>query len=292
MERRDFVLGSWQQREWRGKVITALFFTGSGAGLYFLSLIVGYLWGMAIGIALVLLGCLFLLLDLTRPQVAWRLPTKLAKSWMSRGVVGITLFVLIGVLHVLSLSLTPDAWTTFGMPWREGRWGLMFLGFLSGLGALFVATYPGFLLGNMRPLSLWNSAYIPALFLVSGLLGGFGFLYVLPFPWQALPWFAFLKNMGLILVVVELILISGLTWLSLPGATRESIALFTRGPFRYHFYLGLLGLGLIVPLVLLGLVSIGVGIVSFLFLEGILHLIGVFFLRYLIIKAGVRVSIN
>jgi len=163
---------------------------------------------------------------------------------------------------------------------------MMALGFLAGIAALFVATYPGFLLGNMRSISFWNSAYIPALFLVSAMLGGFGVLYLLPLDWQGLPWLPFIKNIGLVLVILELILVLSLTWMTLPGATGESVSLLTRGSLRFQFFVGLLGLGLVVPLVLLGLVSLGVGVVSFLLLEGVLHLTGVFFLRYIIISAA------
>lgn len=169
---------------------------------------------------------------------------------------------------------------------------MMALGFLAGVFALFVAAYPGFLLGNMRSISFWNSAYIPALFLVSSLLGGFGLLYLLPLDWQGLPWLPFIKNIGLVLVVFEFILLLGLTMLTLPGATGDSVSLLTRGSLRFQFFVGLLGLGLIVPLVLLGLVSLGVGVVSFLLIEGVLHLIGVFFLRYLVIGAATHISLH
>jgi len=73
METREFVLGTWQQQEWRWLVIVALFLTGTGSGLYLISLTAGFVLGMVIGIVFVLGGSFLLLLDLSRPQTAWRL---------------------------------------------------------------------------------------------------------------------------------------------------------------------------------------------------------------------------
>lgn len=292
METREFVLGTWRQHEWKWLVITALFLTGSGSGLFFLSLVAGFVLGMVVGVVMVMGGCLFLLLDLSRPQTAWRLISRPGTSWMSRGVIGITTFCALGIVLSAVLAGEPGSWSSLGAPWVSGSTGMMALGFFAGVAALFVATYPGFLLGNMRSISFWNSAYIPALFLASSLLGGFGVLYLLPLNWHGLPWLPFLKNIGLVLVVFELILLVSLTWLTLPGATSDSVNLLTQGSLRGQFFIGLLGLGLILPLVLLGLVSLGVGIISFLLFEGVLHLIGVFLLRYLILSAATHVSLH
>ncbi len=292
METREFVLGTWRQHEWQWLVMVALFLTGSGSGLFFLAMVAGFALGMVVGVILVITGCMFLLIDLSRPQTAWRLIARPQTSWMSRGVIGITIFCVLGLVHIAALVSQPNAWSSLGAPWVSGPDWLMVLGFFAGIAALFVATYPGFLLGNMRAISFWNSAYIPALFLVSAMLGGFGVLYLLPLDWQGLPWLPFIKNIGLVLVIFELILVTGLTWITLPGATEDSVCLLTRGSLRFQFFVGLLGLGLLVPLVLLGLVSLGVAVVSFLLIEGVLHLMGVFFLRYIIISAATHVSLH
>ncbi len=291
METKEFALGTWRQYEWQWLVMIALFLTGSGSGLFLLSLIAGFIPGMATGVVTVVVGCLFLLMDLTRPQTAWRLIARPQTSWMSRGVIGITTFCVLGILHIAAMAARQD-WSSLGAPWVAGPGWMMVLGFFAGVFALFVATYPGFLLGNMRSISFWNSAYIPALFLVSAMLGGFGLLYLMPLDWHGLSWLPFMKNIGVVLVVFEFILLLGLTLLTLPGATAESVNLLTRGSLRFQFFVGLLGLGLIVPLVLLGLVSLGVGIVSLLLIEGVLHLIGVFFLRYIIIGAATHASLH
>jgi len=168
---------------------------------------------------------------------------------------------------------------------------MMVLGVVAGAAALFVASYPGFLLGGMRPIAFWNSAYIPALFVVSALLGGLGIVYLLPLNWEGLPWaLPFLQNVSGWIVFFELLLLLCLILLTHPETTRESVRLLTHGSLRFHFFIGLLGLGLIFPLVLLALIFAGVSTVSLLPTAGGFLLLGVLLSRYIIVRAGIYVS--
>ena len=57
----------------------------------------------------------------------------------------------------------------------------------------------------MSAMPLWNSAYIPVLFLVSALLGGLGVVYLFPLKWNVLPWaLPLLQDLGIVLVIIEL----------------------------------------------------------------------------------------
>jgi len=288
---REFIIGTRQQQDWKWLVIGALFFTGIGAGLFLTTLILGSILGMVVGVILVLGGGLLLLLDLSRPLVAWRIFARPQQSWVSRGIIGISSFAVLGIVHIISLVMQPNGWASSGAPWMAGPAWMMAVGILAGIAALFVASYPGFLLGGMRPISVWNSAYIPALFLTSALLGGLGIINLLPLNLERLPWaLTFLQSTGLVVAIFELLLLLGLILLAQTETTEESVHLLTHGPLRFHFFIGLLGLGLIVPLVLQGLVSVGAGVASLLLIEGVLHLFGVFLLRYIIFRAGIYVS--
>jgi len=289
MEKRDLIFKKMQQKEWEWMVIIALFLTGTGSGSFLLSLIPGFVLGMIVGVVLVMAGSLFLLLDLESPLAAWRLIARPQSSWLSRGVIGISSFALLGVLYIFFL-LQSSGWTSLGSPWSSGPAWLIVLGILAGLGSFFVTFYPGFLLGNMRSMSFWNTALLPVIFLTSSLIGGFGILYLLPLNWGGLPWLPYFKSLGAGLVAFEVILLLGLIWLSSSGAARDSVYLLTRGSLRFQFFIGLLGLGIFVPLALLGLVSLGVHVDYLLLIEGVLHLTGVFFLRYIIVMAAVQVS--
>lgn len=289
MEPREFSLGTRQQLEWRWLVILALFLTGSGAGLFFLSLIPGYIPGMSLGVVLVVAGAFFLFGDLSRKKAVFYLLARPQSSWMSRGVIGISAFAILGLFYILLLA-NNTGWTTLGAPWTGGSAGMIVFGIIVAIAALFVGAYPGFLIGNMRPVSFWNGAYLPSLFLTSALLGGFGLLYLLPLNWQGLSWLHYLPEAGIGLIIFELLLLLGLVWLPQAGTTGESVGLLTRGPLRVQFYGGLLTLGLIVPLIIAGIVSIVTGMAYLMVIEGFLHLFGVFTLRYLILRAGVQGS--
>ena len=293
MAAREFTFGTRQrQHDWGWLVIGALFFTGIGSGLFLFSLILGATLGMVVGVVLVLGGGLFLLRDLSRPLVSWRIFSRPQQSWVSRGIIGILSFAVLALIHIIYLAVQPDGWTSLGAPWATGPAWMMALGIVAGIAALFVASYPGFLLGGMRPISLWNSAYIPALFLTSALLGGLGIIYLLPLNLEGLTWaLAFLQNTGGVVAIFELILLLGLILLAQNKTTEESVRLLTHGSLRFQFFIGLLGLGLIVPLVIQGIVSIGASIAWLLLIEGILHLFGVFLLRYIIFRAGIYVSL-
>jgi len=291
MRTREFSIGTRQQQEWNWLVIGALFFTGIGSGLFLISLILGYVPGMLVGVILVFGGSLFLLRDLSRPLTAWRLFFGLKTSWVSRGIIGILSLAVLGIAHIISLVTQPDGWASLGRPWMYGPAWMIALGIVAGIAALFVASYPGFLLGNMRPISFWNSAYIPALFVTSALLGGLGILNLLPLNIENITWaLPFLQSTGIAVAIFELLLLLGLILLAQNETTEKSIRLLTHGSLRFHFFIGVLVLGLIVPLVLQGFAFITAGLTSLLILEGVLHLFGVFVLRCIIFRASIYVS--
>ena len=49
---------------------------------------------------------------------------------------------------------------------------------LAGLAAVLVITYIGFMMNRVRGIPLWQSALLPALFFLTGILGGLGVLLV------------------------------------------------------------------------------------------------------------------
>ena len=114
-------------------VIIALFLTGSGAGLFLFSLIPGFLPGMALGLASVIAGCLFLWADLHHPLRAWRLITRPQSSWMSRGIIGITSFAVLAFCYVVLLAVNFQGWTYLGAPWEHGPGWMQALAIAAGI---------------------------------------------------------------------------------------------------------------------------------------------------------------
>ncbi len=180
MATREFVVGARRQQEWNWRIILGLFFSGTGSASFLISAILGDLVRMAVGVVVVLVGGLFLMSDLTRPLHAWRAFLRPQTSWVSRGIIGIMGFALLGAVYIILLALQPKGLTSLGAPWSGGPAWAWVYGVVVIAAAIFVASYPGFLLGGMRPIALWNTAYLPALFLVSALVSGLGDIYLVP----------------------------------------------------------------------------------------------------------------
>jgi formate-dependent nitrite reductase membrane component NrfD len=289
MEKREFIVGRRPQKEWGWLIILALFFTGSGAGSFFFALILGSPTRMLTGVILVLVGALFLLADLSRPLSAWRVILRPQSSWIARGAIGITCFFALGVLHMIALSIRQGGWTFLsGAPWTTGPVWLMVLGLLAGAAALFVAAYPGFLLGSMRAIPFWNTAVFPVLFMISGLLCGLGEIYLMPLQWEGQTWgLTILKSLSIGLIILGFLLLLSLILTVHTETTRESVKLLTRGSLSAQFMAGVIGVGVIVPLIVLVLVFGGSTGTSLLPIAGILLTLGMLLFRYSILRAGI-----
>ncbi|MFH1091913.1 MAG: NrfD/PsrC family molybdoenzyme membrane anchor subunit, partial [Pseudomonadota bacterium] len=160
------------QKEWisgRGLLLwLAFFFIELGAGLYLVSIMMENPWGMAAGWLVTLgLGGGLHLLYLGRPFRFWRAVMRPQTSWISRGMIFLVLFSILGTL-VLALSLhgflreTPSTWGGLSLWWKLPA------GFL----AFVLIVYGGFAMNFVHALPLWNTALLPILFVAGGLWGG------------------------------------------------------------------------------------------------------------------------
>jgi len=277
------------QREWvdgRGLyLIVGHFLSGVGAGTWLFSLLFDVGPGLAVAIAAVGLGGLAHLLFLGRPSRFWRM-VKVRTSWIGRGFVGMILFVAGAVLYALP-RLAP------GVPWAAddavGRLGLA--ASLAGMAILMV--YKGNVYAASKGVPFWNSPLLPVLYIAYSLRAGVATLLVL-FPFAGTPEHADLAG------VIELwIAVSAAVMVAFylgvmrhtNVAARRSVTELTAGRAAGPFYLGTVAAGLVVP--------IGVGLVGFLHplslavlaLVGALSLVGDFFAKYTIAKAGIYVPV-
>lgn len=287
---RELVVGTRRQNEWGWWLILDFFFAGMGSGLFLIALILGVAGAMVAGGILVLVGSLMLGVDLTRRQAAWRLPCGLKRSWVSWGTIGILGFFLLALLHII-LTISQFGWTSLGEPWLTGGMWTKVLAGVAGIAALFVATYPGFLLSGMRSIPLWSGTFVPILFPVCALLSGMGAIYLVPEVWigQAGA-FKLLQSLGIGLIVLNLIQLSAVLLLDSSEAMKESVRLLTHGSLGMELYIGIFGLGLIVPLALLIFLFATTSPELGLRISGVFLLLGTFLLRHVIVKAGVYVS--
>jgi len=154
------------QREWiegRGIMLwLAFFFIELGAGAFIVASIFGSLWGMFIGWLLcAVLGGGLHLLYLGHPFRFWRmiLSGGWKTSWISRGLVFVSLFLLLGGIHMILVQ------------WASPSLGLLIV---AGIFALFTVGYAGFAMSYVNGIPLWNTALLPVLYVILGIWGGLG----------------------------------------------------------------------------------------------------------------------
>jgi formate-dependent nitrite reductase membrane component NrfD len=155
------------QREWidnKGLLLwLAFFFSEIGAGVYMVSLFSGFWAGCLVGwLSCAVLGGGLHMAYLGRPGRAWRSILRPGSSELSRGIIGMGLFLGVGVFQ-----LAPEL--AGGLPW--GGEALFFKIVLS-IFAFFVITHGFMTLSFMRALPFWNSGLMPVLSLASGLWVG------------------------------------------------------------------------------------------------------------------------
>lgn len=274
------------QEEWiegGGKQIwLALFFTETGAGLFFVSIFFRNPFGMLLGWFLcLLLGAGFFLLHMGKPLRAFRAMFRPQTSWISRGVLFITLFGILGAVLVLLSYLSPN---------RD----LLVLRVIMGCISILVAIYAGMLMSFVRAIPLWNSGLLPISYVVAGLWSGSELLLAIHLLSNApieqidlwirvlLPSFALI----LVLYLVSITSSSETGW--------ASVKRIIAGDLAGHFYIGAILLGLVVPIIVV-LYSLSVGAASVptsLYLAAIAcGLIGDLTIRYCILKGALYTPI-
>jgi formate-dependent nitrite reductase membrane component NrfD len=277
----EFLIDVKPQKEWGWLVITYLFLGGAGAGLFLVSLYITHPWAEAFGLLVLILGTLFLILDLGRPERFWRAFFRARSSWISRGCYCITALVLLGGLNVF-VDFTARDWGMFTTVLKVG----------AAIAAVAVMIYTGFVLSPSAAIPFWNSTFFPIIFFAYSLLAGIDFLIlaspILPPPAIDLAQLEKIQ-FGLALLCLLLVL-SHLSVMSGSAvAARQSIQLLTRGKWAGLFIGGVIVIGLVIPLLLAWPVA---GQTSFqtvfavTALLALLRLFGDYLFRFLVIRAG------
>ena len=249
---------------WAWEIPVYLFLGGWVAGMMVLS---GYylLRGRHIGrdctcrltpwLSLVLLsvGMLALFLDLEHKPYVWRLYTtfRIASpmSW------GAWILLLVYPALVAAALIRPPAWLTMASPGAARAEEIMARepGVVRAVAianlALGVALgiYTGVLLSALGARPLWNSALLGPLFLLSGMSSAAAFVHMVARNVEERVGLARADNLflGLELAVIALLIV-GLR--SATAAHREAAELLLGGPYTAVFWVGVIGLGIVLPL--------------------------------------------
>ena len=159
------------QRIWGWRMAIYLFLVGLGGGCYLIGILFDLLFsgystiaqiGVLLGVPIALVGTLFLLTDLGRPDKAVRAILRPSTSWISRGTLILGSFLILGILHI-AFFVWPFASLIDGMNLQR------VLEAITGFLALLAVIYTGLALATFRPLSFWCNPLLPALFLISGI---------------------------------------------------------------------------------------------------------------------------
>lgn len=265
----NFIFDFQEQRHWDWKVAFYLYGAGTGAGLVFLALVLRslgvvdervVLWGMWIGLILVLLS-LVTLFDHLGPGSRWAffyVFRKVRTSTMSRGSVIDTVLVFL-----LFLVLLPSVPGLNDLPWGEGTLSGVILRASVLIFAAAFMTYSGLVLSLSNSIAFWNTPLLPILYIGYSFLGG---MAALPILVLVLGGEAGLQGVGpvlwpslLILLLangfVLLLYVWGMSTATLPA--RESVRRLVRGKYRWSFWLGVVGIGLVVPTAIVALMLEG-----------------------------------
>lgn len=265
-------------------IVTYFFLGGLGAGAFLLSAAAtcwkqelkpvaktaAIIAPLAVG-----LGLLFLVAELGRPERFWRL--LLTFNYTSAISWGVWFLNIFFVLSVINAWLALKGNESKSVAWAGGPF------------AILVGTYTGVLLSQSVGNAFWHSAFVPVLFLNSGLLTGIAATAMLSGRHQSEELSAKLAKIIGWLVVVELGLILVELFALLNGGARsvEVANALLGGKFGFLFLGVEIMLGSLIPLVILFRKKVNSAALA---TASILVLIGVFVMRYVIVIGGQTIN--
>lgn len=232
------------QRHWDNSMAYAFFCAELGAGLYFVSLLLDSLPGMALGFVLLSTGKpYFHLAHMGVPKKSWRAVLRPDRSWISRGVwvlgglMGTGFLYLVGLFFGEQLGIGADS----SMLWL--------LKVASATFAIAVMTYQGFAMSHSSAIAIWNSAIMPMASLLYSLTIGLGVCLVLLPASEAAGLADTLLLLLLGLAVMHLMFLHG-GWHGSPGA-RTSVELLLQTLYAKWFWGLVVAVGIILPVLVL-----------------------------------------
>ena len=283
MKQYEWMVQYTPQKEWiegQGILLWLAFYTGGiGGGLYLASLYFDSLPGMMLSwvIVAVLKGG-FHFAFLGKPLRFWRMLLRPQTSWISRGFIFVGGFIVVAAIQIVTSLYVPGS-------------GLeTFLKVLAALLAFCEAIYTGFAMNYVNGIPFWNSALVPVLFILYGILGGCALLMGITLLGAAGVDLAALESTSRILMITGVLFLIIYLWsATYMGETgRYSVRQLLTGRLAAVFWVGLVILGIIIPLAILALGAFNLELsVSWLISGIVCEIIGGLSLRYCLLKGGV-----
>jgi formate-dependent nitrite reductase membrane component NrfD len=259
-------------------------FLGEGVGgvLFILGVIYDSYAAVFLGIAFVGTAVVALIVHLgKRAHIAWRAITKIRSSWVSRGTLFISLFMMFSVLYLMA-TLFPKM-HALQAPLIN----------ITCIFAVLVVIYAGMMLRSMRAVSIWHTYYLPITFthhsISTALVVFVGIAMFFGTVENSGP--SLLKIALLSMLITFCVTIWYLLAVNRSVAVHASLDRLVRGKLRMMFFLGASIVGIVLPsialLVLWIFDDLGQSILSSICLVAIgCRLFGDFAYRLSIAKAG------
>ncbi|MEE9443513.1 MAG: NrfD/PsrC family molybdoenzyme membrane anchor subunit [candidate division Zixibacteria bacterium] len=287
------------QREWGWLIAAYLFLGGVAGGAYTIAAINSFMGdgltlsttiGLWISFPALLIGTLFLIVDLGSPTRAILAGMKPGTSWIARGTWIISTFMLISFIHLILNQFT-DIGRTPGVDI------LAIAGIVFAIGTM---AYTGILLSASKGIPFWHSGIVPVIFVVSATVTGhFAVMLGMTFSGATAEIAAGMQTMTLeavALVVIEVLAI--LFFLQAAFRQPDPRESAERILKKTMFVVGYFILGLAAPLVLMLFAyfsisgSGGGGMTVVLAIGSILGLIGGLILRQAVLICGALPTLN
>jgi formate-dependent nitrite reductase membrane component NrfD len=270
-----------RQTEWidrRGIFLWIAFYAGGlGGGLYLVSLYFNSLWGMFISwlIIAVIKGGAHLIY-LGKPLRFWRIIFRPNTSWLARGIIFVFMFIIFTALQLIFSH------------WLPGSGAEIVFKALAGIAALAVTVYTGFVLNTVKAVPFWNSTLLPLLFVLCGIMGGFGLSVIIALNGGNVDISAAETGSRWLLIINALLIVIYL-WTAANRETtgRKSVMEQMRGNLAPVFWIGIVALGIVIPLAIAFSSYIAGEASPALLVTGVVcEVIGGLALRYCVLKAG------
>jgi formate-dependent nitrite reductase membrane component NrfD len=276
------------QREWgegRGVfLVVGHFLVGVAAGAWLFGLAFSYAPGLIIAFLLAGAGGVAHLAFLGRPERFWKMAWHIRTAWISRGFLGLALFLAGAALYLPPLLIASWPWSLGTAPAQAG-W------LLAAVGMVVLIVYMGFVYKASKGIPFWNSPLHPILYVGYALRGGAAALLV-AMAVLGPPDGEIVAQLLKIWIAITAI-VSALFMLEIYGAwtggnvaSRRSAHDLLAGRLATAFYGGTLLIGLIIPAMLVSgqMASLSLGVVAVI---GLCSTLGDFFMKYTSIRAGV-----
>ena len=279
----EFMVSYTPQTEWieKGgiKLWLAFFFIELGAGMFFVASLFDNLWAMLIGWLLcAVLGGGLHLLYLGKPLRFWRmaLSSGWKTSWISRGIIFVTLFLLLGLAHMLLIQ-------------SASRFTALLVA--ANIFAFLTVIYGGFAMNYVNGIPLWNTALLPILYVISGLWGGAEVTLGIVLGSGGIAVGVVIEEWIRLLLIGYLLLIPvylmSVRYTSLTGEI--SVRYMVLSEWSPLFWVAVVILGMVIPLAAVinsFLSGLETGSAAFLYGAILSGLIGDLAMRYLILRCG------